>query len=395
MPCDYDQLPHPGIRTLAPYVPGKSADELTRERGLTDIIKLAGNENPLGCSPLVKLVLADLSGKQIAAYPMSVNHPLRHKLAEKLGVDTDMITIGNGSDSLFCSLLTCFALHNGKHILTHDYAFSSYAIQAKTLGIPVVSMAVKPNWEVDIDALIDACDLNTALIFIANPNNPTGLMICQEDIIRLLDNIPETTIMVLDEAYFEYAFEVLHPATCSRDPEILHKSSGSREQIAGGRNAELLKKYPHLVITRTFSKAYGLAGIRLGYAIANTQITALLYRIQLPFVVNITALTAGYAALDDDDFIRQTIQLNNQGLIQMQLGLTALGLTHLPSAGNFITFDCGEDSLGIYQRLQDYGIIVRPLHPYGLNQHLRVTIGTQDQNTRFIDTLSKELHHEK
>jgi len=372
MACDYDQLPHIGIRTLIPYVPGKSSEELAREQGLTDIIKLAGNENVSGCSPLVTQALTNLSGHQIATYPMSVNHPLRQKLAKKLGADKEMVTLGNGSDSLFCSLLTCFALHNNKHILTHDYAFSSYAIQAKTLGIPVVSVPIQSNWEINIDAMIDACNDETALIFLANPNNPTGMLVNQADITRLIESIPETTILVLDEAYHEYV----------ADPDKTY-------------SIELLKKHPNLVITRTFSKAYGLAGLRLGYAIANSQITALLYRIQLPFVVNIPALTAGFAALDDDEFIDQTFHLNQVGLKQVQQGLTALGLTHIPTSGNFITFDCKTESLPIYQGLQNYGIIVRPLHAYGLNNFLRVTIGTRDQNIRFLEQLALELHHEK
>lgn len=371
MPCDYDLLPHAGIQTLVPYVPGKSIEEVANERGLTDIIKLAGNENPLGCSPKVLQALANLSGPKIATYPMSVIHPLRHKLADKLGVDTDMIALSNGSDALFCSLLTCFALHNNKHILTHDYAFSSYAIQAKTLGIPVVSTGVNSKFEVDIDAMIDACNENTALIFIANPNNPTGLLVKPEEIQRLLENTPATTLFVLDEAYYEYS------------------------RLGLGPTKTLLQKHPNLVITRTFSKAYGLAGFRLGYAITNPQIAALLYRIQLPFAVNIAALTAGFAALDDDDFIHQTVQLNKQGLKQMQHGLDSLGLTHLPSSGNFITLNCKTDALPVYQRLQNHGIIVRPLHPYGLNTYLRVTIGTQEQNIRFLNTLSRELPHEK
>lgn len=372
MSCDYDQLPHIGIRDLIPYVPGKSVDELARERGLTDIIKLASNENPLGCSALVTQALAQLTSREIATYPMSVNHSLRQKLADKFAVDKDMITVGNGSDSLFCSLLTCFALHNHKTILTHDYAFSSYAIQAKTLGIPVVSTPVKPNFEIDIEAMIHACTEKTALIFMANPNNPTGILVSQNDITHLLESIPETTIFVLDEAYAEYV----------DDPAKTY-------------SIDLLKKYPNLVITRTFSKAYGLAGLRLGYAIANPQITALLYRIQLPFVVNIAALTAASAALDDDEFIKQTVQLNHHGLKQMQHGLTALGLPHIPTAGNFITFNCKTDGLYLYQRLQDYGIIVRPLHPYGLNNYLRATIGTQDQNNQLLSVLTRELDHEK
>lgn len=370
MPCDYDTLPHHGIRTLQPYVPGKSSDELAREKGLTDIIKLASNENSLGCSPCVVDALAHLTAHQIASYPMTINHPLRQKLSDKLCVDSSMVILGNGSDSLFGLLLTCFALHTDKHIMTHDYAFSSYAIQAKTLGIPVISTPTKANWDIDVDVMISQCTEKTALIFIANPNNPTGLLVPQSDIKRLLDNIPSSTLLILDEAYYEYL-------------SITEKIN----------SIDLLKKHTNLVITRTFSKAYGLAGLRLGYGIANSQITAMLYRIQLPFVVNIAAITAASAALDDEDFLKKTLQMNASGLQQIQNGLDELGLKHIPASGNFVTFNCGTDSMPIYLNLQNEGIILRPLHPYGLNNYFRVTIGTHKQNTRFIEMLSKHLPH--
>ena len=365
MPCDYDALPHVGIQTLMPYIPGKSADILTREKGITNITKLAGNENPLGCSPLVTEVLSRLTGHQLATYPMSINHPLREKLARKWGVDLSMVTLSNGSDSLFCLLLTCFALHTGRHILTHDYAFSSYGIQARTLGIPVMISRVHDNWAVDIDAMIASCNEKTALVFIANPNNPTGLRVSDSEIERLLKAIPASTILVLDEAYCEF--------------DRNHRQASS---------IELLNTYPNLVITRTFSKAYGLASLRLGYAIAHPQITALLYRIQLPFAVNIAAMIAADAALDDEGFIQQTIEMTEHGLKQLQAGLNTLRLTCESTTTNFITFDCGTDSMTIYHALQEHGIIVRPLHPYGLNHYLRVTIGTEEENNRFLDALS-------
>ena len=364
MPCNYEALPHVGIRTLKPYIPGKSADVLAKEKGLVNIIKLASNENPLGCSPRVTAALSQITAHQIATYPMSVNHPLRERLAKKLNVEESMVTLGHGSDSLFCLLLTCFALGTGRHILTHDYAFSSYAIQAKTLGIPVVSTRVDADWAVDIDAMIAACNEETALIFMANPNNPTGLPVSDINIKRLLNAIPITTLLVLDEAYYEF---------------------GQSTSLA------LLDEHPNLVITRTFSKAYGLAGLRLGYAIANRQITALLYRIQLPFVVNVTAMVAATAALNDDDFIQQTLASTQAGLKQMQEGFNTLGLKHKPSVANFITVDCGIDSMPIYHALQEHGIIVRPLHPYGLNNYLRVTIGTENQIDRFLEALSITL----
>lgn len=371
MPCDYHLLPHAGIQSLSPYIPGKSAEQVASEQGLTDIIKLASNENPLGCSPFVTKALSALTSKQICTYPISANDPLRAKLAEKLAVDVEMLTLTNGSDALFPLLLICFALYNDKHVLTHKHAFMAYGIQAKTLGIPVTITPLLPNWEVDIDAMIAACTEKTALIFIANPNNPTGLLVRQSEIIRLLQNIPATTILVLDEAYYEYIAEDDKPTTIP-----------------------LLTHYPNLVITRTFSKAYGLAGLRLGYAITNPDIAAIMQRVLLPFTVNEAVLRAGSAALDDDEFIQQSVSNNVKGLRQMQQGLDRLKFAYLPTACNFITFDYKEDTIPIYQALQQHGIIVRPLHPYGLNNYLRVTIGTPEQNTRFLDTL-EELLHEK
>lgn len=379
MPCDFHQLPHIGIQSLNPYVPGKSSEELAQEKGLTNIIKLASNENQLGCSPLVRQALAKLSGLQLSTYPSPAKHPLRQKLSEKLGIPESMLAFGNGSDTLFSLLLTLFALNKNKHMLTHECAFITFAIQAKTLGIPTVVTSLKNHYEVDIDSLINTCNQDTAIIFIANPNNPTGLLIDGSSIERLLKHVPESTIVVLDEAYYEFAYT-------RNDTTTL----------------DLLYKYPNLVITRTFSKIYGLASLRLGYAISHPSICELLWRIQLPFVVNQAALEAAHAALDDIDFVTQTLIMNTQGLQQVHKGLLALNLSVLPSSCNFLTFDCGMSNLTIYEGLLEQGIIVRPLTPYGMTNHLRVSIGTFEQNVRFLAGLSicleehrKELEHEK
>ncbi len=364
MYCDYNEIPHEGIRSLTPYAPGKSAEALALERDIKTIVKLGSNENPLGCSSLVTDLLAKLSTHKIATYPIASLHPLKQKLANKLAIDNTMLTLSNGSDSLFGLLLTCFGLHNKKHIITHDYAFSSYAIQAKTLGIPVISTGLKSNWDVDITAMINACNQDTALIFISNPNNPTGLAIHPDEIKRLLENIPASTLLVLDEAYYEYI-------------DTLYQSYA----------IDLLKTHQNLIITRTFSKAYGLASLRLGYAISNEIITNLIHRIQLPFAVNIAALSAGFIALDDEDFITKTVELNKSEYTIVRRGLEELNLENLPSACNFITFNCNQDAMPIYQALQDYGIIVRPLHPYALNNYIRVTIGTPTQNQYFLEKL--------
>lgn len=364
MPCDFLLLPHAGIQTLAPYVPGKSAEALAKEQGLTDIIKMASNENPLGCSPLVTKALASMSAKQIATYPISAHHPLCSKIATFLGVDAEMITLSNGSDLLYPLLINCFALHQGKHILVHDYAFIVYSIFAKTQGVPVVSTPLQAHWRVDIDAMIAACNEKTALIFLANPNNPTGARIPQTEIIRLLDHIPTCTIVVLDEAYYEF-----------------------KVSLAENDSLALLAKYPNLVITRTFSKAYGLAGLRIGYAIAQPDISQILLKVLPSFTVSQAALVAAEAALDDQAFIQQTIELNQQGLQQLKAGIKQLELDYLPTEGNFITIDCRQDGGPIYQRLQRFGLIVRPLHAYGLNNFLRVSVGTPAQNTRFLNAL--------
>lgn len=364
MNCDYRQLTHPAIKTLNPYVPGKSIEEVVREFGITDIIKLASNENVLGCSPKVTELLSSIPGSLVATYPSAVIHPLRKKLADKLHVEEGMITLGNGSDTLFSVLLTLFALHSSKHVLTHDTAFLSFPIQAQTLGIPLKSMPVKENWVVDVEALIKACTEETALLFIANPNNPTGLFIPLEQIEMLLMQVPSSTIVVIDEAYADYAFS-------KNDPGALR----------------FIEKYENLVVTRTFSKIYGLAGLRLGYAIANVSISQLMQRIQLPFVANQLALAAGFVALDDEDFYDKTIENNREGLQQMQQGLKSLGLSFIPSHGNFITFDCQGDGALIYQHLLQQGVIVRPLHPYSMPNYLRVTIGKPAQNERVLGIL--------
>lgn len=364
MSFDYQKLPHAGIKTLHPYIPGKSVEELAREQGLTNIIKLASNENPLGCSPQVRKALSQLTGSYIATYPAPSLHPISRKLSETLGITENKLMLSNGSDFIFTLLLMLFALNQDKHMITHDKAFLTYQIQAQTLGIPFKTTPLLPNWQVDISAIIAACSKETALIFLANPNNPTGVLLPEREIIKLLKSVPETTIVVLDEAYYEFAFPKDNP---------------------GG--LALLDSHPNLVITRTFSKAYGLAGLRLGYAIANPTIIELLKRIQLPFTVNQVAMAAAFAALDDQDFIKKTLDLNTEGMTLMTKGLDAIGLIRLPSACNFISFDCGMPAMPIYQELLSQGIIVRPLAAYGMPNHLRVSIGKKEHTLRFLDKL--------
>lgn len=373
MTIDYQRIPHTGIQTLCPYKPGKSIDELAKEQGLTDIIKLASNENPLGCSPKVREALAAMSSTTIAAYPAPAHHPLLKKLTEKLAIENERIILSNGTDLLFFFLLTAFGLYQNKTVVTHSQAFISYAIQAQTLGLSVNAVPLTSDFELDIDAMIDACRHEKAsLVFLANPNNPTGMLTSHENILRLLNNIPPSTILVLDEAYHEFAYGL-----------------DNRQTL------ELLNDYPNLVLTRTFSKLYGMAGLRLGYALANPAIISILQRIQPPFMVNRASLDAAYAAMDDHEFIKRSLEVNKQGKEQLLEGFKHLGFESIPSHTNFITFDCKIDSLPIYNYLLSCGVIVRPLHPYGLNQHLRVSIGTKEQNKRFLDALSMFISKDK
>lgn len=369
MACDYQLFPHKGIQNLSPYIPGKSADQLAEEQGVSDIIKLASNENPLGCSHHVTKALSELSGHDIASYPAPYHSQLLKSLTEHHHVKSTQITLSCGTDLLFPLIMNAFALHRNKHILTHDYAFGSYKIYAQILGVENKSTPVDELFHVDIDALVDACNQQTAALFLPNPNNPTGLMLEHEKIIYILDHIPESTLLVLDEAYVEY-----------------QPDSQSNDAI------KLLKKYPNLIITRTFSKAYGLAGLRIGYALASENISSILLRINPPFIMNQAALVAANAAIQDTYFIKESLSLNQSGMMQMKQGLEKLHLNWLESAGNFITFDLQKDAGPIYQNLLRYGIIVRPLHPYGMNNYLRVTIGTNEQNTRFLTALETCLN---
>jgi histidinol-phosphate aminotransferase len=369
MICDFNNLPHAGIQSLVPYAPGKSIDAVALEQGLSKVIKLASNENPLGCSPAVLNALAQLKTQDLALYPLSTQHLLHQKLASFLGIDADMLTLGNGSDALNPLLMICFALHRNKHILTHEKAFIAYEIAAKSLGIPVFKTPLLPHWQVDLAQMIAQCNESTGLIFLASPNNPTGVMFSQENIEKLLAAIPASTLLVVDEAYHEFV-----------EPKL--------------QLLPLLAKYPNLLITRTFSKAYGLAGLRLGYLIAQPQIIRILHRVILPFSVNQLALLAGSVALDDQDFIEKTVNNNRQGLKQLADGLQALNIPFIPSQANFITMDCQRDAVRLYQLLQEQGIIVRPLHPYQMQHYLRVSIGTAEQNSYFLDKI-KEIYHEK
>lgn len=361
---DFVQLANPSIQTLKAYQPGKPIEEVERELGITNIIKLASNENPLGPSPKA-LIAAEKALKKMDLYPDASGYHLKNRLASRLNIPVSHITLGNGSDSLLSLLIQAYGKE--KAILISDFSFDNYAIIARGHNVGVQT-ATSKNWGVDVQAMIHAITDKTAIIFIANPNNPTGTYIHHDDFLTLLKNTPPHVLIVSDEAYHEYVTESNYPKTL-----------------------ELQKLYPNLIITRTFSKAYGLAGMRVGYAISNPVIADILNRIRLPFNVSTPGMAAACAALDDDDFLCQTTELNQQGKIYWMKACAELNINVIPSSTNFVTLDFKTDTQPIFQKLLQMGIIVRPLHTYQMPHHLRITIGTDEQNKRAVAALREIL----
>lgn len=361
MPCDYIQLANPGVTQLTPYQAGKPIEELRRELGLDEIIKLASNENPLGASPKA-IAAAKKSLDEIALYPDSHNYELKSALAEFHEIDPQRISVANGSDYLFSLLVQAFVPPDGEVIIS-EYAFATFSIvihanQAQPVTAPA------NGWAHDLSAMLKAITPKTRLILIANPNNPTATWFPEHEFIEFMQHVPAHILVVMDEAYFEFAQHPSYPDTL-----------------------KLQKTYPNLITTRTFSKAYGLAGLRIGYCIAQPDCIDCLERIRLPFSVNRAAQAAAIAALHDQQHIENTISNNQAGQAQLQVGFRRLELGCLPSVCNFLTVDMKQAAIPIYNALLKHGIIVRPLLPYNMLNHLRITIGTEKQNQRLIVAL--------
>lgn len=367
MSCDYIALANAGVQGISPYQPGKPIEELQRELGLERITKLASNENPLGPSP-ESLAAIERAVSELSRYPDGGGFELKRALSERLGVSSAQITLGNGSNDVL-NLIARAWLQPGKSAVYSQYAFIVYplavqACEARAIETPAT------RWGHDLDAMAAAVEDDTAVIFIANPNNPTGTSVDAKTLTAFLDRIPERVLVVLDEAYIEYVD--------NRDA-----------QFADG--VALLERYPNLIVTRTFSKAWGLAGCRVGYAVASESITDILNRIRDPFNVNSLGLAAAQAVLDDRDYLERSRRVNTAGMQQLTEGFKALELPFIPSAGNFITVDFGGDVLGIYADLLKQGVIVRPIGVYDMPHHLRVSIGLEQENNALLEALKKVL----
>ncbi|MEL5848329.1 MAG: histidinol-phosphate transaminase [Candidatus Igneacidithiobacillus chanchocoensis] len=355
----------PWVQGLQPYQPGKPLAELKRELGIDNAIKLASNESPLGTSAKVQAAIA-AAVPDLGRYPEGSAPELRRALGERLEVAPEQILLGNGSDEIFTMLCRCFA-GPGVEFIVSQYAFASYAIAARSVGAELVQVPAQ-DYGHDLDAMAARIGPSTRLVFLANPNNPTGTSFTGVALDAFLAKVPEHVLVVLDEAYAELMTAVDYPNGIDR-----------------------LARHPNLLITRTFSKAYGLAGLRCGYAVAAPELIALLERLRLPFNSNSLAQVAAIAALDDTEHLAAALANNRAGLALIEKGLHEYGLTTLPAAGNFITFFTPRPAQDLYQALLQRGVIIRPLGPYGMSSHLRVSIGLPEENQRFLQTLGEVL----
>jgi len=369
MPKRFQQLAAPGVQRLQPYLPGKPVEELERELGISDSIKLASNENPLGASEKALQAIQHCY-KNINYYPDGSAFKLSERLAGKYSIAPSCLTFGNGSNDVLELIARAFLTTEHSAVYS-QYAFAVYPIVVQAIGAKAkVAAAFDEAHKTmplghDPDALIDSIDETTRVVFIANPNNPTGTWMDTNTVNAMIDRIPPDVIVVLDLAYLEYMDDELKP-------DIKH----------------LLDTYENLIITCTFSKVYALAGLRIGYGISHPDIADLLNRVRQPFNTNLIAQAAALAALDDEDHIQQSIRLNNTGKAFLQHELDKLGLACLPSMGNFLTVNMGQHAASVYDALLSKGVIVRPVANYQMPNYLRITVGTAEQNNRLIEALT-------
>lgn len=362
---NYAELAPPYIRAIAPYQPGKPISELERELGITGIVKLASNENPLGCSPQATAAMHEAI-KTIALYPDGNGFELKDALVQRYGVAHNQVVLGNGSNDMLELAARAFLTVGDKAVYS-AHAFAVYPLAVQEVGATGVSVPAI-EFGHDLKAMLKAAVEHEAkLVFIANPNNPTGTFLKPADLLEFLRALPPQILVVLDEAYNEYL-----PEECRYD------------------SVAWLKEFPNLIVSRTFSKAYGLAGLRVGYAFGNAQVVDMMNRVRQPFNVNSIAQAAAVAALADEDFVRKTNELNRRGMVQITEGLARLGLEYIPSFGNFVAFRIG-GATARYRRLLELGVIVRPIANYDMPDWLRVSIGLETENEKFLSALAQAL----
>ncbi len=367
---DLSALAMPGVRGLAPYEPGKPIDELRREYGVSEVVKLASNESPLGPSPRAAEAAAAASAA-VHRYPDGNGFALKAAVAERHGVPAERVTLGNGSNDVLVLLAQAF-LGPGRTAVFSAHAFAVYPIVTQTVGaaarvVPALPAEAEQPYGHDLEAMLAAVDESVSVVFVANPNNPTGTWLTEGELRGFLDRLPARVIAVVDEAYFEYA---------AAEPGYPDAS-------------RWLEAYPNLVVTRSFSKVYGLAGLRVGYGLSHPAVADLLNRVRQPFNCSAPAQEAAVAALADEAHTRRAVALNDEQRRVLREGLEGMGLRALPSAANFLTFYAGEQAAQIHEGLLRRGVIIRPVAGYDLPGWLRVSVGTAAENRTFLDALAE------
>ncbi|SEA37538.1 histidinol-phosphate transaminase [Nitrosospira multiformis] len=355
------------IRAISPYQPGKPISELAREMGMDEqsIIKLASNENPLGTSPMALNAMSKALS-EVSLYPDGSGFELKAALSERYGVASDQIVLGNGSNDVL-ELAARVFLKPGASTVYSQHAFAVYPLVTKAVGGIGISVPAR-NYGHDLDAMLDAVAPETRVVFIANPNNPTGTLLPADDVLRFLERVSPDVLVVLDEAYNEY----LPPAL-------------------KGDSIAWLKQFPNLLITRTFSKAYGMAGVRVGFGLGHRDVAGLMNRVRQPFNVNNIGLAGAVAALQDEEFVKRSYALNQSGMLQIVTGLRQMGIEYIPSYGNFLSFRVPGNVKAINESLLKQGVIVRPISIYEMPEHLRVTVGLESENEKFLKSLAIAL----
>ena len=355
---------NPFIASITPYTPGKPVSELQRELGLTQISKLASNENPLGASPKVTEAIQQAL-TDIARYPDGSAYYLKSELANFLNLSLDQIAVGNGSNELLELVARIFAVP-GDEIIFSEHAFAVYPISAQVVGATPVSVPAK-NWGHDLEAMLQAITNQTKVVYLANPNNPTGTLFLKQEWEAFIEKVPANVIVVLDEAYLEYV---------------------DHSDYANG--IDYLKRYPNLLVSRTFSKAYGLASLRVGYMAGSAELMGYVNQVRAPFNVNQFAQVGAVAALQDQSFVEQGVALNRQEMAKMIAAFNQLGLDYIPSYGNFVCVEFPDNKASateINTALLHKGVIVRPVGNYKMPNHLRISIGSETENSHFLSAL--------
>ena len=357
------------IKSLKPYQPGRPVSEVERELGIEGVIKLASNENPLGPSPKAISAAAECL-RESHLYPDGAAFHLRKKLASRLKVDEDRIVFGAGADELIHMVVKAFCRLPDDEVLSHEFAFISYKLSTVSMGLRFVESQVDEDFRCDVDSLIKSITSKTKVIFIANPNNPTGCVWTRKELEYLLANVPRRVVLVLDEAYHEFA-----------DYAVDDYPSAST----------YTKSHPNLISLRTFSKIYGLAGMRVGYALCNHELADYINRVRGPFNVNSIAQHAAIAALDDETHVKDSARRAKEGIEHLSTEISKMGGTPIASAANFVLMDVKQPSVEVTGKLLKKGIIVRPMHNWGLDSFLRISIGTEHEMERAVSALKDVL----